>query len=45
MPDLDEFLRDELRRTVKTVDVNEVSSRIELDGHTERRSARSKVWR
>lgn len=30
MPDLDEFLKNELRRTVRPVDVNDVSSRIDL---------------
>jgi hypothetical protein len=30
MPDLDEFLRNELRRTVKPVDVNDVSLKIDL---------------
>jgi Tol biopolymer transport system component len=38
MPDLDEFLRNELRRTVKTVDVTEVSSRIDA-----RRTYRAKT--
>ena len=30
MPDLDEYLRNELRRTIRPVDVNDVSSRIDL---------------
>jgi hypothetical protein len=30
MPDLDEFLKNELRRTVRPVDINDVSSRIDL---------------
>ena len=30
MPDLDEYLRNELRRTVRPVDVNDVSSKIDL---------------
>ena len=37
MPDLDEFLRNELRRTVRPVDVNDVSSRIDV----RRRAART----
>ena len=40
MPDLDEFLRNELRRTVKPVDVNDVSSRIDL-----RRTRRARTRR
>jgi TolB protein len=38
MPDLDEYLRNELRRTVRPVDVNDVSSRIDV-----RRTRRSRV--
>jgi WD40 repeat protein len=38
MPDLDEYLRNELRRTVRPVDVNDVSSRINV-----RRTRRSRV--
>jgi hypothetical protein len=38
MPDLDEFLRNELRRTIAPVDVNDVSSKIDL-----RRSRRERL--
>lgn len=38
MPDLDEYLRNELRRAVRPVDVNDVSSRIEA-----RRTRRARV--
>jgi hypothetical protein len=38
MPDLDEFLRNELRRTVRPVDVNDVSSKID-----DRRTRRARL--
>ena len=38
MPDLDEYLRSELRRTIRSVDVNDVSSKIDL-----RRSRRARA--
>lgn len=38
MPDLEEFLKNELRRTVRPVDVNDVSSRIDV-----RRTRRARV--
>lgn len=41
MPDLDEYLRNELRRTVRPVDVNDVSSRI--DGRRTRRARVHKI--
>lgn len=41
MPDLDEYLRNELRRTVRPVNVNDVSSRI--DGRLTRRARARKV--